>query len=214
MGDLLLSLALQAIDDDGSRQVLEDLVIERGPSLAVTRTCQAYGAPIDVDVTIDDERYMWSIPFESEPAPKESLARALAAVLLFRDWDSDGCGPGSIRPPWLRSSYPWPVVRASLEVDYSSLGGIEIAHGEWLDRVARDLFGLERQAPVPPFFETDAELRARCIARLRSVNPTRFDPDYQLDASGTILPASLTTTGGSGVAQAMLHREMLERIRG
>lgn len=119
--DWLLPLALMALDAPDAIEVLEDACEER-------------------DFRLHEERF-------GRLAHRPLKARAIAAVLLFGEWD---WGP-----------MPWAVAAASVVLDdFSNWGGLDLAGGATLDWLATELFelfGLRRGA-----VETDVEFRERC----------------------------------------------------
>jgi hypothetical protein len=97
----LLPLALLAIDDPDALQVLQDAILEYGPSVSVdvnrglvrNVSGRVVGSTAgEVIVSVGDDRYAWE-HFEPPTEDPSRFARALAAVLLFREW----------------STKPWPL---------------------------------------------------------------------------------------------------------
>jgi hypothetical protein len=172
--ETLLQLALQAIDDADARVVLGDalLVSEWDDSLVwethwyLTDPCPAHGPRLwsDADVTEDTIS-------DGGIHHRRDHAKAVAAALLFGNWPTS-----------------WPLAEANATAVQVSRALSQFfpdtATGEELDALAEQLFGLQRIV-VPPGgsgdSETDVELRERCLARLRALNPSGFDPPHGFD---------------------------------
>lgn len=150
--DLILQLALQAIDDPDALEVLQDALIERGPNVEVVvqpikPTLTSDGLIIGyrrgaIQVSFGEEVYAWPL----EPGieyPRDYFAPAIAAVILFRDWPTE-----------------WELARRCAFFDPSVLHLTGRWRAQGLDLFAESLFGLQR-APG----ETDDELRLRMLSR-------------------------------------------------
>jgi hypothetical protein len=83
--DTILSLALQAIDDADAQEVLVDALLERGPNVDVEESFATI--PPSVRVTVDGSSFELDLTRELAKGSSQGVsARALAAVLLFRNW--------------------------------------------------------------------------------------------------------------------------------
>lgn len=85
--ETLLALALQAIDDPDAREVLQDALLEHGPSVTVEEILST--VPPTVRVEIDSKTFSWPTPRLAVTPFDRLFARALAAVLLFGDWSTE-----------------------------------------------------------------------------------------------------------------------------
>lgn len=152
VSDTLLLLALQAIDDADARQVLQDALLENGPSVSISFTREHPGfirntaglvvghvrgdTSWHVAIDIGDERYAWTSEEPKADITAEDDARALAAVLLFREW----------------STSPWSVAVMSLATARAR---------ELLEQqLARGFTRAEIQLREPEFGEVRAHIAA------------------------------------------------------
>jgi hypothetical protein len=102
--ELLLSLALAAIDDPEARIVLADALIESDWDDELVWTTEWYLG----DPSPPHGRRLWS---DADVCYHRDHAFAVAAVLLFGEWEGAEAG-----------RYPWPVVQASLEPPSDGMG--------------------------------------------------------------------------------------------
>lgn len=166
--EIVLPLALQAIDNADAFDVLVDACLENGHEWSahhepgkVVRSIdgrvigRAYGSD-RVTVVVDGRSFVWP---GDEKGPGDMVARALAAALLFGGW----------------STAPWPLVLQAMIDDWS----LVTASGTAFDMIALTMFGLTRHAATATSdLEPDAELRARCrdSHQLRPASPSPAAP--------------------------------------
>lgn len=152
MNDLILQLALQAIEDSDALEVLQDALIELGPNVEVlvqpikpTRTSNGLiigfrrGA---IRVTLGEDVYTWPLEPGIEYS-RDYFAPAIAAVLLFRDWPTE-----------------WTLARRC------EITAADRWRAQGLDLFVESLFGL-RRAPG----ETDDDLRQRILGAFKYQAP-------------------------------------------